>query len=122
MDAKRQKLEDKLTGILSHAAAVASQLQAFDQGSGTPHYDQIEIPAHEVGQRLSRMVQQDRAGEISAAHATETQCPECRNKCPVEPRLRQVTSVAGPVEITETVAYCRHCRRSFFPSAESART
>jgi hypothetical protein len=23
----------------------------------------------------------------------------------------------GPVELTETVAYCHRCRRSFFPSA-----
>jgi len=119
MDAKQQELEDKLTGILGQAADVASQLQALEQGSGTPHYDQIEIPAHEVGQRLSRMVQQDRAGQLSAAHATETPCPECRNKCPVESQSRQVTSVDGPVEVMETVAHCRHCRRSFFPSKGS---
>jgi hypothetical protein len=79
------------------------------------------MPAHDVGQRLSRMVQQDRAGELLAAHATETTCPECRNKCPVEPRSRQVTSVDGPVEIVETVAHCRRCRQSFFPSAGSTR-
>ncbi len=119
MDAKQKELEDKLAGILSQAAGVASQLQALKQGAETPHYDQIEMPAHELGQRLSRMVQLERVGEISAAHATQTQCPECRNKCPVESNSRQVTSVDGPVELLEAVAFCRHCRRSFFPSEGS---
>ena len=119
MDVKQQELQDRLTKILRQAAAVASQLQSIEQGSGTPHYDQIEIPAHEVGQRLSRMVQQDRAGELSAAHASETTCSECRNKCPVESKSRPVTSVDGPVEIVETVAHCRHCRRSFFPQRKA---
>jgi hypothetical protein len=28
-----------------------------------------------------------------------------------------VHSMDGPVELIETVAHCRRCRRSFFPSA-----
>ena len=121
MDAKQQELEDRLAEILRHAADVASQIQQQQQGPGTPHYDQIESAAHDVGQRLSRMVQQDRAGQLSAAHATDATCPECRNKCPVESKSRQVTSVDGPVELFETVAFCCRCRRSFFPSTDSTR-
>ena len=120
MDAKQQELEDRLAEILRQAADVASQIQQCEQGPGTPHYDQIEGSAHEVGQRLSRMVQQDRVGQVSAAHATEATCPECRNKCPVESKSRQVTSVDGPVELMENVAFCCRCRRSFFPSTHSA--
>ena len=119
MDAKQQELEDKLTEILRHAADVASQIQQHEQGSGTPHYDQIESAAHEAGQRFSRLIQQDRTGQISAAHATEMLCPECRNKCPVESKSREVTSVDGPVELAETAAFCCRCRRSFFPSTDS---
>ncbi|APZ91434.1 hypothetical protein [Fuerstiella marisgermanici] len=118
MDAKQQELDDRLAEILRQAADVASQIQRREQGPGTPHYDQIETAAHDVGQRLSRMVQQDRIAQVSANHATEAVCPECRNKCPAESNSRQVTSVDGPVELMETVAFCGRCRRSFFPSTD----
>lgn len=116
MDAKQAELEEKLAGILKQAADVASQIQAIEQGPGTPHYDQIEIPAHEVGQRLSRMVQRSRIGEVAAEQRTECDCPECGQCCSVETRRREVHSMDGPVELIESVAYCRRCRRSFFPS------
>ena len=117
MDARQAELEEKLSGILKQAADVAAQIQAIEQGPGTPHYDQIEIPAHEVGQRLSRMVQASRAGEVAAEQHTECDCPECGLSCPVEVSRREVNSVDGPVGLIETIAYCRRCRRSFFPSA-----
>ena len=119
MDAKQTKLEKELAEILKQAADVASRIQALKQGPGTPHYDQIEIPAHEVGQRLSRMVQANRSGEVAAEQSTkcECDCPECGRSCPVEGSKREVQSMDGPVELIETVAYCRRCRRSFFPTA-----
>jgi len=46
MDAKQGELEEKLAEILKQAADVACQIQAVEQGPGTPHYDEI---AHEVG-------------------------------------------------------------------------
>jgi hypothetical protein len=52
-------------GAISGATEIACQIQAAAQGPGTPHYDEIELPAHEVGQRLSRMVQENRAGPSS---------------------------------------------------------
>ena len=42
MDAKQTELEKKLTEILEQAADVAAQIQALEQGPGTPHYDQID--------------------------------------------------------------------------------
>lgn len=117
MDAKQAELEEKLAGILKQAADVASQIQAIEQGPGTPHYDQIEIPAHEVGQRLSRMVQATRTSEVAAEQRTECDCPGCGQSCPVEVSRREVHSMDGPVELIETVAHCHRCRRSFFPSA-----
>ena len=86
MDAKQAELEEKLAGILKQAADVASQIQAIKQGPGTPHYDQIEMPAHEVGQRLSRMVQASRTGEVAAEQHTECNCPDCGRSCRVEVR------------------------------------
>lgn len=117
MDAKQAELEEKLAEILKQAADVACQIQAVEQGPGTPHYDQIEIPAHEVGQRLSRMVQASRAGEVAADEPTGANCPGCGVSCRVDINKRTVHSMDGPIELIETVAHCRRCRRSFFPSA-----
>ena len=117
MDAKQTELEKRLAEILKQAADVACQIQAVEQGPGTPHYDQIEIPAHEVGQRLSRMVQASRTGELTADERIECDCPDCGRSCRVEVNKREVHSMDGPVELIETVAHCRRCRRSFFPSA-----
>lgn len=117
MDAKSTLLKERLESLLQQAAAVASELQGIEQGSGTPHYDEIELPAHELGQRLSRMIQSDRTAEIAIAEKTQTACPDCSRPCPVEVRRRTVGSMDGPIEIAESIAQCRHCRRSFFPSA-----
>ena len=120
MDAKQVALEQELSELLQRASEVASRLQKLEQGRGTPHYDEIESAAHEVGQRLSRMVQHTRAGDIAIEHPREAACPDCRRRCPVETVTRQVTSTDGPVDITETIACCTCCRRSFFPSTPSA--
>lgn len=118
MDAKRVALEAELAEVLQRASEVACRLQKLEQGPGTPHYDQIESAAHDVGQRLSRLVQKNRAGDVAAEHAPQATCPGCRKKCPVETLTRKVTSVDGPLEVTETIAHCASCRRSFFPSAK----
>lgn len=122
MDAKQADLEEKLANLLKQTAKVAAELQAIEQGPGTPHYDQIEMPAHEAGQRLSQMIQSVRAGEVAAVQETQVACPDCGKSCGIETRRRLVHSMDGPVELVETVAPCRRCRRSFFPSACVART
>jgi len=117
MDAKSTLLKEKLESLLKQATAVASELQSVEQGGGTPHFDDIELPAHELGQRLSRMIQSDRACEVALAEAEQLSCPDCSSRCKAEVRRRTVNSMDGPIEIAETVAKCRQCRRSFFPSA-----
>lgn len=117
MEAKQNQLDKKLADLLKQAAEVASQIQAQDQGPGVPHYDQIEIPAHEVGQRLSQMIQANRATDVAVEQSPQKKCPDCGKECRVEFAKRQVNSMDGPIELTEPVAHCRRCRRSFFPSA-----
>ena len=117
MDAKQKQLQEKLDELLKQAAEVASQIQAEEQGTGVPHYDDIEIPAHEMGQRLSRLIQSARTGDVAAGQDLEIACPDCGRSCRIETKRREVHSMDGPLELTEPVAYCRHCRRSFFPSA-----
>ena len=75
MDAKREELEKKFADSLKRAAEIACQIQALEQGSGIPHYDQIEIPAHEVGQQLSRLVQEQQGPRKPA-----TKFPNLRKK------------------------------------------
>ena len=117
MDAKQAFMEEKLAELLKQAAAVASQLQALEQGPGTPHYDQIELPAHETGQRLSQMIQSARVGDVATEQSPQVDCPDCGRSSPVQTESREVQSMDGSVGLNETVAYCRPCRRSFFPSA-----
>ena len=117
MDAKEQQLKEKLEFHLKEAASVASAIQGIEQGSKTPHFDQIEQPAHELGKRISRMIQSDRIREVAASGLNDAPCPTCGRKCRVTTTERDVSSVDGPIELTETVANCRQCRRSFFPSA-----
>jgi len=117
MDAKQAVLEKKLAEILRHAAEVGAQIQAVEQGPGTPHYDQIESHAHGVGQQLSRLMQQTRTADVTAEHPPWIECPECKKTGRVKTKTRQVISEDGPVELTENVARCSSCRRDFFPSA-----
>ena len=49
-----------------------------------------------------------------------TRCPDCNQQCKVEIEVRNVHSMDGPIELTEPVAQCRQCRRSFFPSTQNS--
>lgn len=86
----------------------------------TPHYRVIECMAMTLGNELSRQTQERATREVAASFPTEAACPTCRAPCAVETEQRQVQSISGAVEITETVAHCHPCRRSFFPSAGGA--
>lgn len=121
MDAKRRQLEEKLEIQLRETAQTAAEIQALEQGSRVPHFDDIEIPAHDLGKKLSRAIQEERAREVALQELGRVYCPECKKQCRVEIEPRKVNSMDGPIELTEPVAHCRRCRRSFFPSAERSR-
>lgn len=118
MDAKEAQLKEKLDHHLEQATKVAAEIQALEQGKGVPHFDQIELPAHALGQRFSRAIQEERAREVALQELGRVYCPDCKKQCRVEIEPRPVTSMDGPIELTEPVAHCRPCRRSFFPSAD----
>ena len=117
MDAKLHQLKEKLEIHLKEAAALAAAIQGIEQGKEVPHFDQIEMPAHELGKSLSRLIQSQRIREVAAGGLNDAPCPKCGQKCRVTTNVREVSSVDGAIELTETVAKCRRCRRSFFPSA-----
>ncbi|MGB7324715.1 MAG: hypothetical protein WBD31_07575 [Rubripirellula sp.] len=117
MDAKHAALKKKLDRILKEAAELGAEMQALEQGPGTPHYDQIESHSHAVGQQLSQLMQQTRVADVTAEHPPDVACPDCGKSCRVNTKARTVLSEDGPVQLIETIAHCTGCRRDFFPSA-----
>jgi len=118
MDANEAQLKEKLEHHLKQATMVAAEIQALEQGDEVPHFDQIELPAHELGMRFSRAIQEERAREVALQELGRVYCPDCKKQCRVEIEPRSVSSIDGPIQLTEPVAHCRRCRRSFFPSAD----
>ena len=106
MDAKQNHLDEKLADLLKQVAEVASQIQAQEQGPGTPHFDQIEIPAHEVGQRLSQMIQSTRATDVALEHARQMKCPDCGE---TGKDVYEVDEHGDRIVVR--VITCPHCRR-----------
>ena len=116
MDAKVVDIKEKLEKSLKQTSDLAAQLLAAQQAGKVPHYDDIEIPAHDLGKRLSRAIQGERMRELALQERKGTRCPDCNRTVRIEIEVRGITSMDGPIELTEPVAQCRHCRRSFFPS------
>lgn len=118
MDAKRAARERERSQLLARLAELAVEEQR-EAGSleGPPHYGDVERVAHQLGQHVSRQVQQRLSREVAADCEAITNCPTCGTSCTVDTQVREVASLDGPVELSEAVAACRRCRRSFFPSA-----
>jgi hypothetical protein len=115
-------LQEKLAQLLTEAAEVSV---ALDRANGTiqgvPHYSVIELRAHELGQQLSRQIQQRHLDTRVTQQATRTACPGCGTLCQLEPVKRTVTSIDGEVALPELRGECPKCRRACFPLASSAR-
>jgi hypothetical protein len=118
MDAARSAREAEKKELLNRLAELMVKEQV-EQGVflETPHYSIIERQAISLGRELSQKAQERSTREVAACCPAQVTCPTCQAVCPVETKSRRVTSVDGPVELTESVAQCRRCRRSFFPSA-----
>ena len=118
MDATEAELMEKIEHHLQQATKAAAEIQTLEQkdqvleqkdqvqGDQVPHFDQIDLPAHALGQRFSRgfsrAIQEERTREVALAKLGRVHCPDCKEQCRVE---------------TEPVAHCRPCRWSYFPSA-----
>lgn len=118
MDASTEARESRKKELLRELAELTIEEQV-EEGVflGTPHYSVIELTAINLGRELSREAQQRASREIAATCKSQAACPTCKAVCEVRVEKRDVTSLSGPVELTETVADCPKCRRSFFPSA-----
>ena len=74
--------------------------------AGVPHYSVIELHAHELGQQLSRQIQQRQRNEVAADELRQHPCPDCRTNCDVTANTREVGSIDGKLELQEIVGYC----------------
>ena len=117
MDANQEAREEKKKELLEQLAELLIEEQV-EQGVflKTPHYSIIERQAVTLGRQLSRQAQARGSREIAAQSGHQATCPDCQARCPVTTKAREVTSIDGPVTLTEAVAHCSACRRSFFPS------
>ncbi|HEY9171284.1 MAG TPA: hypothetical protein VI136_03265 [Verrucomicrobiae bacterium] len=118
MDGDAGRLRKKLEDLLREAAEVSV---ALDRANGTiqgvPHYSVIEARAHELGQQLSRQIQERQMAEIVAAQVGKGTCPGCGRRRDLIPIQRPVSSVDGTVTLQELQGYCASCRKAFFPVA-----
>ena len=120
MDGRREELQRKFDESLKAAAAAAVELQrAMPEFKGTPHYSVIELAAHEAGVKLSRLVQSQQAALLTIEAGRTAKCPGCGKLCDVTEHSRTVKSIDGDVPLTEAMASCSRCERSFFPSTQS---
>lgn len=118
MDGDPSRLRKKLEDLLREAAEVSVALDRADGTiQGVPHYSVIEGRAHELGQQLSRQIQQRQMAEIVAYQVAKAACPGCGRRCELIPTKRPVRSGDGSVDLPELEGYCRCCRQAFFPVA-----
>jgi hypothetical protein len=119
---KAEALKVKLERLLREAAQVEVELSQADGSiSGIPHYSVIEGRAHQLGQQLSRKVQQQQMNELTASHPLTAPCPDCNARCELELHKRDMKSVDGDTQLQELVGHCPCCRRDFFPAPDNTR-
>jgi hypothetical protein len=120
MDADQQARAEKKRQLLRELAELEIEEMA-DAGrfNQTAHFGAIERVASDLGKELSRETQERADREVAATGPSQATCPTCGALCDVTTKPRTVNSIDGPVELTESVADCRRCRRSFFPSTNS---
>lgn len=117
MDAQKDGRELEREKLMARLAEL--EVEEFRESGtfdSTPHFSTIEDAAHNLGQRVSRQVQERTSREI-ACKLSDAPCPTCGRTCQLTINRRTVKGIDGPIDLDEVLGECRHCRRSFFPSA-----
>lgn len=121
MDARKHARDEKKRQLLRELAELQVEEMAesgdFDQ---TPHFNTIGRAGRGLGRELSCMIQERASREATAECDAEATCPTCETLCDVTMKRRTIQDIDGPIELSEATAYCRKCRRSFFPSADGS--
>jgi|SRR5271157_3354230 len=115
MDGELAELHRKLDRLLEQAAAISVTLSWTDGAiEGVRHYSVIEEHAHQLGRRLSRLVQAEQTKQVVTSQPRQHRCPHCGSSCDLEIGDRTMISIDGKVKIPDPVGHCRKCRRDFF--------
>lgn len=100
---------------------IADRLAAGDIDLKTMRFADMELLAHEMGQRLARAMSGELTGLQADLFSGEGSCPTCGRECEAIKSPREIQGLDGPTEVVELKCYCPKCRRSFFPGASPKR-
>jgi len=81
------------------------------------NFDDLEAAATRAGDELAQKLMEatlKQAMHLPAA-ATPKRCPDCGRALQYSKRKRTVSTIRGPVAFERDHAYCRACRKGFFP-------
>ena len=89
---------------------------------GKPSFTEMESAGHRLGRAVAH-VATELMSLARAVRMTEPQpCPTCGQVCAVQQQERKLSTIDGPLALSEPVAHCPACRRDFFPSARGTRS
>lgn len=113
MDAQKQARADQLIEELADLLA-----EAENSDGSWKTFDQMEIAANQVGDRVSEQLTQRSLDRSLEGKPQAPRCPKCDQPgCRLdEPDPRVVQTCRGEVQWNEDEYFCRKCRKSFFPS------
>jgi hypothetical protein len=103
-------------------------LSAHRYGADGPPLDtpfaEIESYGHSAGQMVARSIDKRLAEQHGRHFEAENSCPAC-DQVPEEPtqkKERPLQTEDGDIRLEEPACHCPVCKRSFFPSTDSAAT
>jgi hypothetical protein len=88
---------------------------------GRPRFTEMESAGHRLGQAVAQVATERMSLARAGQMAGPQPCPTCGAVCELRQQERELTSLDGPLTLTEPVAHCSACRRDFFPSASGTR-
>jgi len=109
MQTRANELMEELANLLANAENSDGSWKTFDQ---------MELAANGVGDRLSEKLAQKSLDRSLAGRPEAPRCPKCDQPgCRLDdPDPRVIQTSRGEVQWNEDEYFCRKCRKSFFPS------
>ena len=119
--------QEGLQAFLAEAERAYASMFAAEQQPELKTFTQREIRVYDEGRRLSRWLleqhlERDRESDPAA---NNVRCPQCKRPSARkrdEQETRPVTTLIGDIAFGRSKFYCKHCRKSFFPSRRYAET
>lgn len=107
--ARANQLLEELTDLFASAENPDGSWKTFDQ---------MELAANEVGDRVSERLAQKSLDRSLKGKPEAPCCPKCdqRGRRRDEPDPRAIQTSRGEVQWNEDEYFCRKCRKAFFPS------